>query len=492
MADLRWIQDDQESDHPASGLLVDWSTGLNPALELTLKAIHGFHRVLFKTFVLTPCSQFKLAKQFVRLLSIGIGIGVLLIHGTMVVKACEPLSGIAASQQPAQPAHSHIGVRADAVPSGLVGDRPELRSSARTDRLAGESIAFQNSSHFASVNRFGPDPPIVPSELSSITLTTTPSTATVGAAEPWEQAEVRTENVGSAATINHGTASEPQPPIRSSLKRADTATPTGVSVNFDAITSTPARSMSSTPPSPVDDPLQAPLTSMLPSLAESWVEPSQLAGTIRTLLTLGVLSLAPAIVLMTTSFVRIAVVFGILRQALGIQQLPSNQVLTSISLFMTFLIMAPVWSEVYKQSIVPYSDPATKMTLEEAWQAGIRPVRHFMSHQIDMAGNGEDIWLFYEYLPKGQPEPRYYDDVPLEVLLPAFMLSELKTAFLIGFQIYLPFLVLDLVVASVTISMGMFMLPPSLISLPFKLLLFVLVDGWRLVVGMLLESFAPL
>ena len=231
---------------------------------------------------------------------------------------------------------------------------------------------------------------------------------------------------------------------------------------------------------------------LLRQLSDNWGEPSQLTATLPTLLTLGVLSLAPALVLMTTSFVRIAVVFGILRQALGIQQLPSNQVLTSISLFMTFLIMTPVWTEVYQQSLAPYSNPQTGMTLEQAWDAGIRPVRRFMSNQIDLAGNGEDIWLFYEYLPPGQPEPRYYDDVPLEVLLPAFMLSELKTAFLIGFQIYLPFLVLDLVVASVTMSMGMFMLPPTLVSLPFKLLLFVLVDGWRLVVGMLLESFAPL
>src|SRR5690606_8969535 len=130
-------------------------------------------------------------------------------------------------------------------------------------------------------------------------------------------------------------------------------------------------------------------------------------------------------------------------------------------------------------------------SLEEAWNAGVRPVRQFMSRQIEIAGNSDDIWLFYEYLPAETPTPQTYDDVPLTVLLPAFMLSELKTAFLIGFQIYLPFLILDLVISSVTISMGMMMLPPVMVSLPFKLILFVLVDGWRLVVGMLLESFAP-
>ena len=121
--------------------------------------------------------------------------------------------------------------------------------------------------------------------------------------------------------------------------------------------------------------------------------------------------------------------------------------------------------------------------------AGIQPVRRFMSAQIERTGNSNDVWLFCKYLPEGTSVPSSYDEVPLPALLPAFMLSELKTAFLIGFQIYLPFLVLDLVVASVTISMGMLMLPPMLISLPLKLLLFVLVDGWHLVVGMLMESF---
>jgi flagellar biosynthetic protein FliP len=206
---------------------------------------------------------------------------------------------------------------------------------------------------------------------------------------------------------------------------------------------------------------------------------------------LTVLSLAPAVLLMTTSFIRIVVVLGILRQALGLQQLPPGQVITSIALFLTLLIMTPVWTDVYQNAIVPYSSSQSKMSLEEAWQAGLRPIHRFMSRQIAMAGNSDDVWLFYRYLPRDTPAPQTYDDVPLRVLLPAFMLSELKTAFLIGFQIYLPFLVLDVVIASVTISMGMLMLPPVMISLPFKLMLFVLVDGWRLVVEMLLGSFAP-
>jgi flagellar biosynthetic protein FliP len=225
---------------------------------------------------------------------------------------------------------------------------------------------------------------------------------------------------------------------------------------------------------------------------EQWTSPERLNSTLRVVLLMSVVSLAPAILLMTTSFVRIAVVLGLLRQALGIQQLPSNQVITSLALFMTLLLMTPVWTEVYHDAIEPYTNPAGEMSLEDAWAAGVRPVREFMSRQIAIAENGEDIWLFYQYLPEEKyQEPSSYDDVPLQVLLPAFVLSELKIAFLIGFQVYLPFLILDVVVSSITVSMGMVMLPPTMISLPLKLMLFVLVDGWNLVVGMLMQSFAP-
>lgn len=220
---------------------------------------------------------------------------------------------------------------------------------------------------------------------------------------------------------------------------------------------------------------------------DDWTSPEGLASTLKVLLTLTVVSLAPAVLLMTTCFVRIVVVLGLLRQALGTAQLPSSQVVTSIALFMTALVMWPVWNKVYNDAIVPYT--SHEITLEQAWESGVKPVRGFMSAQIERTGNSDDVWLFYSYLPEDTPAPSSYDDVPLVVLLPAFMLSELKTAFLIGFQIYLPFLVVDLVVASVTISMGMVMLPPVLVSLPLKLLLFVLVDGWHLIVGMLLESF---
>jgi len=242
------------------------------------------------------------------------------------------------------------------------------------------------------------------------------------------------------------------------------------------------------PPAPI---LPDPVVEALRGGPESWTSPQRLSSTLQVMLLLTVLSLAPAILLMTTSFVRIVVVLGLLRQAIGTQQLPPSQVMTTLALFMTLLVMGPTWTEVYNQSIRPYSrgeisDP------EVAWNSGVLPLKRFMSRQIDLAGNSDDVWLFFEYLPENQrsvKQPETYEDVPLVVLLPAFMLSELKVAFLIGFQIYLPFLILDLVVSSVTISMGMMMLPPVMISLPLKLLLFVLVDGWTLVVGMLLESF---
>jgi flagellar biosynthetic protein FliP len=255
--------------------------------------------------------------------------------------------------------------------------------------------------------------------------------------------------------------------------------------------STTGQSAAATAPSSPAPLLPDPVAEALRGGPESWTSPQRLSSTLQVMLLLTVLSLAPAILLMTTSFVRIVVVLGLLRQAIGTQQLPPSQVMTTLSLFMTLLVMGPTWTEVYNDSIRPYSrgeitDP------EVAWNAGVVPLKRFMSRQIDLASNSDDVWLFYEYLPENQRSakpPETYEDVPLMVLLPAFMLSELKIAFLIGFQIYLPFLILDLVVSSVTISMGMMMLPPVMISLPLKLLLFVLVDGWTLVVGMLLESF---
>jgi flagellar biosynthesis protein FliP len=233
-----------------------------------------------------------------------------------------------------------------------------------------------------------------------------------------------------------------------------------------------------------------PMPTALESGPDKWTSPEGVSSTIQVMVLLTVLSLAPAVMLMTTSFVRIVVVLGLLRQALGTQQLPPSQVITSTALFLTLLIMWPVWRTAYDDGVVPYTNH--KLNLNEALEKGGRPIRDFMSRQIDRCNNSDDVWMFFKYLPANTPKPTSYADVPIMALLPAYMLSELKTSFIIGFQIYLPFVILDLVIASVTIGMGMLMLPPVLISLPFKLLLFVLVDGWNLVVKMLMESFQPL
>ena len=195
--------------------------------------------------------------------------------------------------------------------------------------------------------------------------------------------------------------------------------------------------------------------------------------------------------LMTTCYVRIVVVLSLLRQAFGGQQLPPTQVLTALSLFMTLLVMTPVWNEVKREAIDPYANQQT-IDWGQAWARGMLPIKKFMGRQIEIAQNQKSIELFYQYLPESQrgPVPTSIEQVPINVLLPAFLVSELKVAFLLGFQIYLPFLVLDLVVSTVTVSMGMMMLPPTMVSFPLKLILFVLVDGWNLVVGMLLQSFS--
>jgi flagellar biosynthetic protein FliP len=231
----------------------------------------------------------------------------------------------------------------------------------------------------------------------------------------------------------------------------------------------------------------------IPVDVEQMLSPSGLSSTLKIMLVLTVISLAPAILIMTTCFIRFVIVFSLLRQALGTQQLPPNQVLMSLSLFLTFLVMSPVWKEAYEQGIRPYSNPqagAAPIGLEEAFHKTARPLRRFMIEQIQRTDNLEALITFCEFQHPNEKAalPEDLEEVDTVVLLPAFMLSELKTAFVIGFQIYLPFLVIDMVIATVLISMGMMMLPPVLISLPFKLLLFVLIDGWALTVGMLLES----
>ena len=221
--------------------------------------------------------------------------------------------------------------------------------------------------------------------------------------------------------------------------------------------------------------------SQLPDLTKR----ENLSGALQLIILLTVLSLAPAILIMMTCFTRIIIVMSLLRQALGTQQLPPNQILIGLSLFMTFLVMRPTWEKVNAQALQPYL--SGRIEQQEALSRAQGPLREFMCKQIDKSDNWEDVYMFAH--ASGQPVPKKIGDVGTLTLIPAFVLSELKTAFLLGFKIYLPFLIIDMVISAVLISMGMMMLPPVLISLPFKLLLFVLVDGWHLITGSLMGSF---
>lgn len=212
-------------------------------------------------------------------------------------------------------------------------------------------------------------------------------------------------------------------------------------------------------------------------------DPQGLSSALKILLLLTVLSLAPSLLVMVTSFTRTVVVLGFLRQAMGTHTMPSNQVVIGLSLFITVFIMLPVFRQANQAGIKPYIEG--RMDYQTAMDETVKPFRTFMLSQT----REKDLALFIS-LGRG-PKPQNVDDISLFSLIPAFMISELKTAFIIGFLIYLPFLLVDLVVASVLMSMGMMMLPPIMISLPFKLLIFVLADGWYLVVGSLIRSFAP-
>jgi len=211
-------------------------------------------------------------------------------------------------------------------------------------------------------------------------------------------------------------------------------------------------------------------------------EPVELVGYLQIILLLAVLTLAPAFVVLMTSFTRIVIVLSFARNAVGTQQVPPNQVLIGLALFMTFFIMFPRLEEINENALQPYQQE--EITQEEAFEEAVDPLRSFMlDHTRD-----RDLSLFLDMAEREPPEVR--EDVPLQVLVPSFVVSELRTAFEMGFRIFVPFLIIDMVVASTLMSMGMFMLPPVIVSLPFKILLFVLVDGWHLVVRSLLESFS--
>ncbi len=209
--------------------------------------------------------------------------------------------------------------------------------------------------------------------------------------------------------------------------------------------------------------------------------PKQISTALQVLLLLTVLSMAPAILLMTTCFTRIVIVLGFIRQAMGTQNMPPTQIILGLSLFLSFFIMSPTLNKMNEEALQPYLKE--QISQADALEKGLAPLREFMFSQV----REEELTLLTEITMKN--EPFRQEDIPTMTLVPAFMMSELKRAFMMGFMIYIPFLVIDMIVASVLMSMGMMMLPPVIISMPFKLLLFVLVDGWSLVVGSLIKSF---
>ena len=216
-----------------------------------------------------------------------------------------------------------------------------------------------------------------------------------------------------------------------------------------------------------------------------------LSPSINFLILLTVLSLAPSILIMTTCFTRFIIVLSLARQAMGTASLPPSQVLTGIALLLTFVVMSPTIQRIHDEAIVPYQqgDPSVSSQLD-VWVKAKEPIREFMFNQIDASGDWSGVYMILEYrgYDISDTSKLTYSDVDMVTLIPAFIMNELKVAFLIGIRIYLPFLIIDMVIASLLISMGMLMLPPVLISLPFKLLLFVLVDGWHLIIGNLLLS----
>jgi flagellar biosynthetic protein FliP len=219
-------------------------------------------------------------------------------------------------------------------------------------------------------------------------------------------------------------------------------------------------------------------------------DPQQVVRSVQTVALFAAVSLAPAAALMVTAFVRINVVLVLLRQALGSPQVPGNQVLTALALLLTALVMRPVGERVYARAIEPFA--AGRLTWSEAYREASGPVKSWMVGAIEQTRHERYLWALYDLAEPpapGRVDPTYGDDFPMRVVAPAFLLSELTTALTIGFYLYLPFLVVDLVVSAVLAAMGMFMLPPSLVAMPLKLILFVLADGWLLVAAMLVQSF---
>ena len=203
--------------------------------------------------------------------------------------------------------------------------------------------------------------------------------------------------------------------------------------------------------------------------------------TLQILLMMTILSLAPSIVIMTTSYLRIIIVFHFLKSAMGTQQMPPSQLLAGVALFVTFFVMAPTWNKVNDEALKPLMD--NKINVSQAYDTGIEPIRQFMFKNV----RDEDLELFIGLSNQARPKTR--NDVATYILIPAFVLSELRAGFIMGFFLFIPFIMIDMIVSSILMAMGMMMMPPMMISMPFKILLFILVDGWNLIIGSLVRSF---
>jgi flagellar biosynthetic protein FliP len=254
------------------------------------------------------------------------------------------------------------------------------------------------------------------------------------------------------------------------------------STNATAAKQAPASAPTTLPPSTAAN--KSP-TKSLPLLAINLADsenPDDLVPMLRVVAILTIVTLAPAILLLMSAFTRILIVLSFFRQALGTPTMPPNQILIGLALFLTYFVMAPTTNKIYDQAIVPYMEK--RMTAGDAFTTGAAPLRDFMLNQT----RKEDLKLFYQL--SQEPQPKTAADVPMRILIPSFVISELKAAFQIGFLVYLPFIVIDMIVSSVLMAMGMMMLPPTVVSLPLKIVLFVLVDGWNLLVGSLVRSFS--
>jgi flagellar biosynthesis protein FliP len=285
----------------------------------------------------------------------------------------------------------------------------------------------------------------------------------------------------------------PLPVLAAWFVAALPATATTSAAEPSPVVDRPAQAVEVRSSSPVANPAPPPPgPSAAPAASPTGLtlDPKQVMSSVQTVGLFGLISLAPVAVLMVTAFVRINIVLTLLRQALGSPQVPGNQVLTALAVLLTALVMWPVGNDVYTRAIEPYA--AGRLKADAAWEAGSTPIKAFMVSQIEQTSHQDYLWQLYDYVePRtpGRVDPQYGADFPLRVVAPAYLLSELTTALVIGFYVYLPFLVIDLVVSAVLAAMGLFMLPPSLVAMPLKLILFVLADGWMLVASMLLQSF---